>query len=171
GGLHAAHHAHARRRVRLDVVGVGIRQVEAHRAERARARERHEHEASPRTEAEHAGEPGQEPRRTAGGDDRRRGHTPTIPEPAGTASAIASAWAKVVTGAGLCRRRRRYPWSVDNYWLAVIWSLLPTVVVSAIFFFVLRSVVRADRNERREYARIEAEERAKRGLPPVADAK
>jgi len=60
---------------------------------------------------------------------------------------------------------------VDNYWLAVIWSLLPTVVVSAIFFFVLRSVVRADRNERREYARMEAEERAKRGLPPVADAK
>ncbi len=60
---------------------------------------------------------------------------------------------------------------MDNYWLAVIWSLLPTVVVSAIFFFVLRSVVRADRTERREYARIEAEERAKRGLPPVADAK
>ncbi|NYE18763.1 hypothetical protein [Microbacterium immunditiarum] len=60
---------------------------------------------------------------------------------------------------------------MDNYWLAVIWSLMPTVVVSAIFFFVLRSVVRADRTERREYARIEAEERAKRGLPPVADAK
>ena len=76
-----------------------------------------------------------------------------------------------MSGAGLCRRRRRYPWTVDNYWLAVIWSLLPTVVVSAIFFFVLRSVVRADRNERREYARMEAEERAKRGLPPVADAK
>jgi hypothetical protein len=39
--------------------------------------------------------------------------------------------------------------------------------VSALFFWVLRSVVRADRNERREYARIEAEERAKRGLPPA----
>ncbi|GAA1953728.1 hypothetical protein [Microbacterium deminutum] len=54
-----------------------------------------------------------------------------------------------------------------DYWPAVVWSLLPTVVVSALFFFVLRSVVRADRNERREYSRIEAEERAKRGLPPA----
>ncbi len=57
-----------------------------------------------------------------------------------------------------------------DYWAAVLWSLLPTVVVSALFFWVLRSVVRADRNERREYARIEAEERAKRGLPPAASA-
>lgn len=59
---------------------------------------------------------------------------------------------------------------MDDYWVAVVWTLLPTVVVSLIFFFVLRSVIRADRNERREYARIEAEERAKRGLPPVAAA-
>ncbi|WP_137845771.1 hypothetical protein [Microbacterium sp. 2FI] len=56
---------------------------------------------------------------------------------------------------------------MENYWVAVLWSLLPTVVVSALFFFVLRSVIRADRNERREYARIEAQERAKRGLPPA----
>ncbi|GAA1855814.1 hypothetical protein ACFQZV_03635 [Microbacterium koreense] len=55
---------------------------------------------------------------------------------------------------------------MDEYWVAVIWSLLPTVVVSAIFFFVLRSVIRADRNERRNYARIEAQERAKMGMPP-----
>jgi hypothetical protein len=40
--------------------------------------------------------------------------------------------------------------------------------VSLIFFFVLRSIIRADRTERRVYAKIEAEERAKRGLPPVA---
>ena len=57
---------------------------------------------------------------------------------------------------------------MDDYWVAVLWTLLPTIVVSAIFFFVLRSIIRADRTERREYARIEAEERAKRGLPPVA---
>ena len=55
---------------------------------------------------------------------------------------------------------------MDEYWVAVIWSLLPTVVISAIFFFVLRSVIRADRNERRNYARIEAQERAKMGMPP-----
>jgi hypothetical protein len=54
---------------------------------------------------------------------------------------------------------------VENYWVAVFWSLLPTVVVSAVFFYVLRSILRADRVERRTYARIEAEERAKRGLP------
>ena len=59
---------------------------------------------------------------------------------------------------------------MDDYWLAVVWTLLPTVIVSLLFFFVLRSVIRADRNERREYARIEAQERAKRGLPPVAHA-
>ena len=54
-----------------------------------------------------------------------------------------------------------------DYWVAVLWTLLPTVVVSLVFFFVMRSVIRADRNERREYAKLEAEERARRGLPPV----
>ncbi|MDW4573646.1 hypothetical protein R8Z57_12770 [Microbacterium sp. M3] len=57
-----------------------------------------------------------------------------------------------------------------DYWVAAFWTILPTLVVSAIFFFVLRSVIRADRNERREYARIDAEERAKRGLPPAASS-
>ncbi len=57
---------------------------------------------------------------------------------------------------------------MESYWGAVVWSLLPTVVVSALFFYVLRSVIRADRNERREYARIEGEERAKLGLPPAS---
>lgn len=63
---------------------------------------------------------------------------------------------------------RGYPGCVDNYWVAVFWSLAPTVVVSGLFFYVLRSIMRMDRTERRVYARIEAEERAKRGLPPVA---
>ncbi len=51
--------------------------------------------------------------------------------------------------------------------MAVFWTLLPTVVVSLLFFYILRSIIRADRNERRAYARIEAEQRAKRGLPPI----
>ena len=59
---------------------------------------------------------------------------------------------------------------MDDYWVAVFWSLLPTIVVSAIFFFILRGIIRADRTERREYARIEAEERARLGLPPVVPA-
>ena len=57
-----------------------------------------------------------------------------------------------------------------DFWAAALWTLLPTVLVSLIFFFVLRSIVRADRTERRVYAKIDAEERAKRGLPPRAAA-
>ena len=56
---------------------------------------------------------------------------------------------------------------MDSYWVAVIWSLLPTVVVLGLFVFVLRSILRMDRTERRVYARIEAEERAKRGMGAV----
>ena len=56
---------------------------------------------------------------------------------------------------------------MDSYWAAVVWSLLPTVVVLGLFAFVLRSILRMDRSERRAYTRIEREERAKRGLPPV----
>lgn len=56
---------------------------------------------------------------------------------------------------------------MDSYWTAVIWSLLPTVVVLGLFIFVLRSILRMDRTERRTYTEVEAEERAKRGLPPV----
>ena len=46
--------------------------------------------------------------------------------------------------------------------MAALWAILPTIVVLTLFFWVLRSIIRADRNERREYARIEAEERAAR---------
>ncbi|MFB8388347.1 hypothetical protein ACFC3F_14510 [Microbacterium sp. NPDC055910] len=55
---------------------------------------------------------------------------------------------------------------MDSYWNAVIWSLLPTVVVAFVFYVILRSIIRADRNERRIYARVEAKERARLGLPP-----
>ena len=57
---------------------------------------------------------------------------------------------------------------MDDYWVAVAWTLLPTLVVGSIFFYVLRSIIRADRNERREYAKIDSNERARRGLPPAA---
>ena len=53
---------------------------------------------------------------------------------------------------------------MNDYWAAVIWSLAPTVVVLGLFIFVLRAILRMDRTERRVYSRIEAEERAKRGL-------
>jgi len=58
---------------------------------------------------------------------------------------------------------------MDSYWAAVVWSLLPTIVIAIVFWFVLRSILRFDRTERRAYAKIEAEERAKRGLPAPAE--
>ncbi|SDQ63849.1 hypothetical protein [Microbacterium sp. cf332] len=57
---------------------------------------------------------------------------------------------------------------MDEYVGAVIWSLLPTLVVSALFVFVIRGILRMDRTERRTYAKIEAEERAARGLAAPA---
>ncbi len=65
-------------------------------------------------------------------------------------------------------RGAAYPGGVDAYWTAVIWSLLPTIAVSVVFFFILRSILRMDRTERKAYAKVDAEERAKRGLPPAA---
>ena len=59
---------------------------------------------------------------------------------------------------------------MDNFWVAAIWSLIPTIVVLGLLIFILRSVVHMDRNERRTYAKVEAEERAKRGLPPTPPA-
>jgi hypothetical protein len=56
---------------------------------------------------------------------------------------------------------------MDDLWVAALWALTPTIVVIALFFFVLRGILRMDRTERRAYSRIEAEERAKRGLPPA----
>lgn len=58
---------------------------------------------------------------------------------------------------------------MDSWWLNAIWSLIPTVLIGLFFWLVLRMIVRADRTERREYKRIEDEERAKAGLPVRKD--
>lgn len=50
--------------------------------------------------------------------------------------------------------------------MGAIWSLTPTVIILFCFWLILRSIIRADRAERRAYQKIEAEERAKAGLPP-----
>ena len=50
-------------------------------------------------------------------------------------------------------------------WMNAIFSLVPTVVIGLVFWFIMRNIVRADRSEREVQARIEAEERAKAGLP------
>lgn len=59
---------------------------------------------------------------------------------------------------------------MDNFWVAAAWSLIPTVVVLGLLIYMLRGIVHMDRNERRMYAKVEAEERAKRGLAPKAPA-
>lgn len=53
---------------------------------------------------------------------------------------------------------------MDDYWLNAIGSVIPTLLVGVIFWLVMRSIIRADRTERKVYARIEAEERARLGL-------
>lgn len=57
---------------------------------------------------------------------------------------------------------------MDSFWVNALWSLAPTVVVGLIFWLVMRAIIRADRTERKVYARIEAEERARLGLDKPA---
>ena len=45
--------------------------------------------------------------------------------------------------------------------LEALLSLVPPLLVGGVFWIVMRSIVRADSNERDAYAKIEAEERAK----------
>lgn len=47
---------------------------------------------------------------------------------------------------------------MDTFWQAVI-ALVPSVGVGVLFFVVIRSLVRADRNERAALARFEAQSR------------
>ena len=72
-------------------------------------------------------------------------------------------WHKLMLVGDAARRTME---GMESIWAAVAWSILPTIGVSAVFFFVVRSIIRSDRTERRVHARIEAEERAARGMPP-----
>ena len=49
----------------------------------------------------------------------------------------------------------------QEFWSNAVFSVTPTILVGLIFWFVLRAILRADRTERKVYAEIEAEERAK----------
>jgi hypothetical protein len=50
---------------------------------------------------------------------------------------------------------------IENFWANALYSVTPTVLLGLVFWFVMRSIINADRNERSAYAKIEAEERAK----------
>jgi hypothetical protein len=55
---------------------------------------------------------------------------------------------------------------MDNFWVAALWAVTPTLLLGVVFWLVLRSILRADRTERDVYARMEAKERQRRGMPP-----
>jgi hypothetical protein len=46
-------------------------------------------------------------------------------------------------------------------WGGIVFALTPTICLGLLFWFVMRAILRMDRTERKVYARIEAEERAK----------
>jgi flagellar biosynthesis/type III secretory pathway M-ring protein FliF/YscJ len=56
---------------------------------------------------------------------------------------------------------------IQDFWVNALFSLAPTVLIGLIFWFVLRSIIRSDRSERKAYSTVEAEERKKLGMPPV----
>ncbi|MCE7483655.1 hypothetical protein [Microbacterium profundi] len=60
--------------------------------------------------------------------------------------------------------------NLDDYWQNAIWSIVPSIGVAAVFWFVLRGIIRADRDERKAHARIEqklrTERDAARAKPP-----
>lgn len=55
---------------------------------------------------------------------------------------------------------------IQDFWLNAIFSLVPTILIGLIFWFVMRAILRADRTERDTLKKYEADERERRGLPP-----
>jgi hypothetical protein len=62
-------------------------------------------------------------------------------------------------------QRYHYP-AMGDIIGGITWALAPTVLVGLLFWLIMRAIVRADRTERKVYSRMEAEERARRGLAP-----
>ncbi|WP_440710224.1 hypothetical protein [Herbiconiux sp. YIM B11900] len=58
---------------------------------------------------------------------------------------------------------------MDDLWLAIA-ALAPTVLIGLVFWFVMRALIRSDKSERRAKAKIEAQERARLGLPAKVSA-
>lgn len=56
---------------------------------------------------------------------------------------------------------------IENFWANALFSVIPTILMGLLFWFIMRSILRADRNERAIFAAMEKEERIKRGLPVV----
>lgn len=57
---------------------------------------------------------------------------------------------------------------IENFWGNALFSIVPTIALGLMFWLMMRSILRADRTERKVYAQIEAEERARLGLDKPA---
>ena len=55
--------------------------------------------------------------------------------------------------------------NLNDYWTNAFCSVIPTFAVVAALWFVLRSIIRADRNELKAHAKIEQQLRAERNQP------
>lgn len=51
---------------------------------------------------------------------------------------------------------------LENWWLNALWSVTPTILLGLAFWVIFRAIFRSDQAERRAYAKVEAEERARR---------
>lgn len=49
-----------------------------------------------------------------------------------------------------------------DFWGNAIFSFVPTIMIGLVFWYILRVIIRADRNERKVYSELEAQERARR---------
>ncbi|MDZ4045398.1 MAG: hypothetical protein U1E32_06420 [Rhodoglobus sp.] len=52
----------------------------------------------------------------------------------------------------------------QDFWFNALYSVAPTILIGLVFWFILRAIIRADRNERDARAKIEVEERARLGM-------
>lgn len=48
---------------------------------------------------------------------------------------------------------------MSNYWFNAIYSLVPTVIVGLIFWFIVRAIIKADSRERAAYVKYAKQER------------
>ncbi len=53
-----------------------------------------------------------------------------------------------------------------EYFWSVVWAVGPTTAVGLIFWYILWSIIRIDRHERKAQAKIEAQERARLASTP-----
>jgi len=52
-----------------------------------------------------------------------------------------------------------------DIFLEILGSITPPILIGLLFWFIMRSIIRADSKEREVYAEIEAEERSKMSNP------